>query len=86
MALLIIAEYEKLRTVPAMPPLPKLTALPDGSMAFTHAGVLVTIAPNHCDRRRLRWWIAAVDGRAITVAAGTPTIAAVMAIAVLGRG
>lgn len=68
-----------------MPPLPKLTALPDGSMAFTHAGVLVTIVPSHDDRRRLRWWTAQVEGRAIAAAASTPMIAAVMAIAALGR-
>lgn len=68
-----------------MLPPPKLTALPDGSMAFTHGSTLVTVKPSHPDRHRLRWWIAAVDGRAITAAASTPRIAAVMAIAVLGR-
>ncbi len=54
-------------------------------MAFTHAGVHVVLVASHADRRRLRWWTAAVDGRAITVAVGTPRIAAQMAIATLGR-
>lgn len=68
-----------------MQPLPKLTALPDGSMAFRHAGVLVTIVPSHQDRRALRWWTPTVSGRAIAAAASTPRIAAAMAIAALGR-
>lgn len=69
-----------------MPPLPKLTVCPDGSMCFTHAGVAVTITPNHCDRRRLRYWTPRVDGVAVAAAQSTPAIAARMAIAVLDRG
>lgn len=68
-----------------MPPLPPLTVCPDGSMAFTHAGVTVALVPSHDDRRRLRWWSAQVDGRAIAAAASTPRIAAALAIAALGR-
>lgn len=68
-----------------MPLLPKLTVLPDGSMTFTHGTTLVTIKPSHPDRRRLRYWTPRVDGRAIAAAASTPRIAAVMAIAALGR-
>lgn len=68
-----------------MPKIPALTTLPDGSMAFTHGTTLVTIIGSHDDRRRLRWWYAAVDGRAITAAVSTPRIAAQMAIAALDR-
>lgn len=69
-----------------MLPIPKLTALPDGSMTFRHAGVTVAVVPSHADRRRLRWWTTTVSGRAIAAAASTPRIAAQMAIATLGRG
>lgn len=69
-----------------MPPLPKLTALPDGSMCFTHGSTLVAITPNHCDRRRLRYWTPRVDGVAVAAAQSTPAIAARMAIAAIGRG
>ncbi len=68
-----------------MPNIPALTTLPDGSMAFRHDTTLVAITASHDDRRRLRWWRATVDGRAITVAVGTPRIAAAVAIAALDR-
>ncbi len=69
-----------------MPKIPALTTLPDGSMAFRHGTTLVTIIASHDDRRRLRWWSAQVDGRAITAAVSTPRIAAALAIAALRRG
>lgn len=55
-------------------------------MTFTHAGVTVTLVPSHADRRRLRWWVPCVSGRAIAAAASTPRIAAALAIATFGRG
>ena len=66
-----------------MPPLPPLHVAADGTMTFTHNGVMITIVPNHFDRRRLRYWTARIDGKAIAPACSTPTIAAALAIAVL---
>lgn len=70
-----------------MQTLPALTRLPSGDLAANIDGALITVKPNHSDRRRLRYWRAvALDGRALSPWVSTQKIALAIAAAALRRG
>lgn len=69
-----------------MTPLPALTRLPSGDLAANIDGVLITIKPNHSDRRRLRYWQAvSLSGEKLSPWASAPKVALAIAAAAIRR-
>ena len=69
-----------------MQALPNITRLPSGDLAANIDGTLITIKPNHSDRRRLRYWAAfRLSGETLSPWVSTPTVALAIAVAAIRR-